>query len=88
MKVTPAQQKLIDRAHKRDFDIEGFSGPYNLRSFDRLEQLSAKYEKAFTGATRLHGSADFRVAYALKEKGIGRIASCQIVDGFWFVAEK
>jgi len=87
MKTTKAQQALIERAHRRDYNSEGYMGQRNMDSFNRLLTLSQQYDKKFFGATRLQGSSDFRVAYALRDKGLGRLASCQMVDGYWFIAE-
>jgi hypothetical protein len=79
---------MVTRAERRDYPHEGYTGEKNMRGFNRLLDMSRQYNKPFEGATRLHGSPDFRVAYRLQELGVGRIASCPIVDGSWFILEQ
>ena len=86
MKLTNAQQRMIERANRNEYNRDSYIGDNNIRSRNRLLELSVKYDRPFEGATRLHGSADFRVAYRLQELDAGRVCSCQIVDGYWFIA--
>ena len=87
-KLTKAQAALLKRAQSNDFvKGDGFMGRNNSDGYNRLCELSRKYGEPFFGATRLHGSADFRVARAVQEAGLGSLASCPITDGYWLIAE-
>lgn len=84
--LTPAQQRLLTRAHQRDYAGDGYRGELNMRGFNHLLEIARKYDKPFFGAVDLQGSAQFRVAYALAEKGQGRVVSNQVSDNWWFIA--
>ena len=89
MKVTPAQQRLIDRAIAIDVDrgiqIECQTCRTRL-GYDRLKGLAEKQGTPFAGATVIQGS-DFRVAYKLEEIGLGRISSDPISNHNFFILE-
>lgn len=85
--LTKAQAAMLKRAQEADFICDGFVGDKNLRSYCRLGEISRKYDKPFFGATRLHGSGDFRTARAVHEAGLGRVVSCPVADGYWLIAE-
>jgi hypothetical protein len=86
MKLTPAQQRLLTRAHQSDYNRDAPWADRNRRGFTELRECAEKYDRPFFGATMLHGSADFRVAYALEEKGLACMASNHITDSYWLIA--
>ena len=73
MELTDAQQRLVDRAHQHSMPEEVYV------------RLAARRPEAHDlDITLLSGSADFRVAYRLKEKGLGRIVCFSPVEGQFY----
>ena len=88
-KITPAQQRLIDRATAIDVDrgqqIECVACKTRL-GYERPKGLAEKYERPFAGATAIKGPA-FRVSLKLEALALGRISSDPISGHYFFILE-
>jgi len=76
VKLTKAQQKLVDRAFKRENrNGDPMFAVYNHRAFDWPTEAYI---------CDLFGSAQIRCAYRLQEMGYGRVVSIQPLERSFF----
>jgi hypothetical protein len=77
MNLTKAQKNMLERAERIDVLDSLWLRLTNSRPLAQSHRI-----------TSLHGSGDFRVAYRLKELGLGRIVCYAPIEGYFFKSEQ